>query len=283
MRPLASEAEPEAGATRSSPHSPRAPVVDVAGRGELRLLELIGSGSSSQVWRAVEPTGRIVALKILKPELRERSGAADFLAHEHAVLAELRHPHIVTTFGLTQHRGAPALVLEYLGGGDLVALAGSHPRRWIDAVRAVLSALTHLHSRGFVHRDLKARNVLFDDRDRARLVDFASSLPIGAPAPRGGTTAEYARAAQQRTAAPSSDCWAFAVLIYELLAGRLPFAEREPVAGAAGPLWPLRPPAEPAAEALADLVTAHLAADGRDSRGLSAFADVIEFAVASYR
>ena len=98
------------------------------------------------------------------------------------MLAAARHGYVVETYGLIEHDGVCALALQYLPGGDLVSLAGVDPRHWLRAAYAVHAALTHLHSLGYAHRDVKARNVLFDARGRARLIDFASALPLGAPA-----------------------------------------------------------------------------------------------------
>jgi serine/threonine protein kinase len=227
----------------------------------------------------VDAAGRTTALKIP----HESSGAARaLLAREHAWLAALAHGHVVATFGLGTHRSAPVLALEYLPGGDLVSLAGAAMRHWIDAARAVHAALGHLHARGLAHRDVKARNVLFGADGRARLIDFASVLPFGAPAPRAGTTAAHRAPGPARMAvAAFDDVYAFAVLLYELLAGRLPYGVdgHAPARGSI-PAWPLAASSDPAAAALADCVLEVLAAD---DAGLSAFADVLESAAMAHR
>jgi eukaryotic-like serine/threonine-protein kinase len=284
MQSRVSEAEPEA-AFRRAARSPSSPSRDAAGDAELRLLDLLGDGGSAQVWRAADPSGRIVAVKMLKPELRERVGARACLEREHHLLCALRDARIVAARGFVDCGGVPALVLEYLRGGDLVALAGSHPRHWLLAVRDVGGALAHMHARGFVHRDVKARNVLLDSDDRARLIDFASVLPIGAAAAHAGATAAHRPPGSvSGPVMPADDCYAFAALLYELLAGRLPYG-RAPAAELAGraPPWPLTDAADPSVRRLAELVSEALASAGRLPGGLSALADVIESAVAAYR
>ena len=248
-----------------------------------RLVERVGAGGSSEVWGALDARGRSVALKI------PRSGAQAHdalvrLEREHETLAAVQHGHIVAAHGLIQHRGACALVLEYLPGGDLVALAGTQPRHWLPAARAVYAALAHLHGLGLAHRDVKARNVLFDARGRARLIDFASALPLGAAAQTGGTTSAHVRPGRDPIVAAADDAYAYAVLLYELFAGRLPYGpagrvgRRVAVRARLRSPWPVR---RGPATALAARVRDVLETDPGSAPGLSVFADVLESAVAA--
>jgi len=288
MQPPVSPAGAERDAELDVPDRARAPLLAAralfAAAG-WRFIERVGAGSTAEVWHALDPRGRDVALKL--PRAAPRPGAAlASLAREHELLASVKHPHIVATRGLVERGGVSGLVLEYLPGGDLVALAGAQPRHWLPAARALHAALAHLHARGYAHRDVKARNVLFDARGRARLIDFASALPLGAHAPSGGTTSAHRPAALAATVTAAEDAYAFAVLLYELLAGRLPYGPagravaRAHSSAPVAPEWPLpgRPGADPVAGALAARVLEVLEADGRAASGLSAFADVLESA-----
>jgi serine/threonine protein kinase len=250
--------------------------------GGWRLVARLGAGGSSEVWRALDRHGRSVALKIPRSDVPPHEALAR-LEREHAALAASKHGHIVATYGLIEHRGACALALEYLPGGDLVALAGTHPRHWLRAARAVHAALAHLHGLGLAHRDVKARNVLFDARGRATLIDFASVLPLGTAAQNGGTTAAHARSGRDPIVAVADDAYAYAVLLYELFAGRLPFGPSGRTAGRPGRRARLAAPwrgarAGPTA-GLAARVRDVLRADPARAPGLSVFTDVLESAL----
>jgi serine/threonine-protein kinase len=251
-----------------------------------RLVERVGAGGTSEVWRALDGRGQSVALKIPRSAVPAPEALAR-LEREHEVLAAAQHGAVVATYGLVERRGACALALEYLPGGDLVALVGAEPRHWLRAARAIYAALAHLHALGFAHRDVKARNVLFDARGRAKLIDFASALPLGSTAPSGGTTAAHLRSGRDAIVAAADDSYAYAVLLYELFAGRLPYGpagrSARQAASRARLSLPWRGARRGPTAALAARVRDVLEADPARAPGLSVFADVLESAVAAER
>lgn len=203
--------------------------------GRFVLENRVHASAHAEVWRARDSQGAFVAIKLAKPTPESRAR----LRAEHAWLARLSHVTILHPVAWIDDVRHAALVAEYVDGGDLVSLAGAPPRCWASPMAEVAEALAFLHARSVVHRDVKARNVLLDSAGRARLIDFGSAAEIGSPRTLGSTTAAH-RYSDAGTISAADDVFAFAVLLYELMAGRLPFgAEPAPSRRIAAP--PLTP------------------------------------------
>ncbi len=240
--------------------------------GAWRPVALCGRGGTAEVWLARADDGREAALKRLQPALRQHPGARECLRREFAVLRAVASVGVVVPLELVECDDGPALVLEYLPHGDLVSLLGTPARYWLAALRAVHAGLTDLHSYGVAHGDLKARNVLVARDLSARLVDLTSARPIDAPAVR--STAAYSLPPGLPATARAADCFAFAVLLYELATGRLPYGADGAARLGAG--LPAAAPREPQAARLAAAAEPMLLAGGSLPQGLSYFTDVIE-------
>ncbi len=267
-----------------APHALRLRAGAFAGL-EVRLERRLAAGRMTEVWFGAADDERRLAVKVLKSDWLPRPGARALLRREYEVLGSLQHPGIVAVGAFVDEPDCAALVYEYLGGGDLVSLAGAAPRHWIAPARDLLCALEYLHGRDFAHRDVKARNVMFDSRGRARLIDFGSAARIGEPCSEHGTTAAHRPLHARLTrVAPQLDLYAFAVLLYELLSGRLPFGVAPGASALRGaPELPASVELEDSQElaALQKLVLAALApSDDRSIGSVSEFANVIESVLA---
>lgn len=218
----------------------------------LRLIRPLGARQT--VWLAHDESGRPSAVK---------TGPTAVIEHEARVLTGLLHPHIVRCERVVRGEFGPVLVMEYLAGGDLVSLAGAAPAHWLEALAAIVDGLAHVHGKGFVHRDLKARNVLLAGDDSVRLIDFGSALRIGSPWTAGGTTV----VAPDRGTGPvaaADDVHALAALAHELIHGVPPGRGRSPGRAAA-------------AEPLSGTVDACLGSyAGAETVGFEGFRTVIE-------
>lgn len=233
--------------------------------GRYRLVTRLGAGGMSEVWAADDlELGRRVALKLLARD----ADPARFEREAQAVAA-LAHPNICRLYDYGEEGGRPFMVLEYLDGGtleDRLVPGEPYPRDETDRLARELAAgLAHAHARGLVHRDLKPANVLFDDEGVAKIADFGIARLVGSGTlTETGTllgTAAYIspEQAQGLPATTASDVYSYGVILYRLLARRLPFESDSPMELARmhiqEPPFPLseaRPSAPPVLAALAE-------------------------------
>jgi eukaryotic-like serine/threonine-protein kinase len=204
-------------------------VTDSVIAGRYHLERRIGAGGMSEVWEATDAElGRKVAVKLLAfdadPERFDREARA---------AAGLAHPNVCALYDYGDAGGRRFMVLELLPGGSLDdRLAEERPLPDDETRRIaaeIAAGLAHAHQRGVVHRDLKPANILFDTEGRAKIADFGIARTRGATGlTEAGTvlgTAAYISPEQARgdPATPTSDVYAFGVILFRMLTGRLPF------------------------------------------------------------
>jgi eukaryotic-like serine/threonine-protein kinase len=204
--------------------------------GRYRIDAALGTGASAHVYLATDVTlKRRVAIKMLHPALAaDRSFLKRFRAEAQAA-ASLTHPNLVAVYDWGEDSDGPYLVLEYLGGGSLRDLLDdSHPLgpAHVAGIGAQAAhGLAYAHARGFVHRDVKPANLLFDeDRRRLCVADFGLARALAEAAwtePVGATlgTARYAapEQAQGRRVDGRADVYALCLVLYEAITGSVPF------------------------------------------------------------
>ncbi len=201
-----------------------------------RVLASIGAGGMGAVYLAEdERLGRRVALKLLPPELtRDGEARARFLQEARAASA-LDHPSICTVYesGETPD-GQAYLAMAHYAGETLEARIARGPLPVVDALEIasqVADGLAEAHAHGIVHRDIKPANVILTQSGRVKIVDFGlahlterSAVATGAGIAVGTLAYMAPEQARGETADARADLWALGVVLYEMLAGRRPFA-----------------------------------------------------------
>jgi serine/threonine-protein kinase len=203
--------------------------------GRYLLDRRLGHGSMGEVWLARDlELERPVALKLLAPD----ADRARF-DREAKAAAGLAHHNVTRLYDYGEADGRPHIVFEYLPGGTLEErFVPDRPLPDEEAfviATELAAGLAHAHAHGLVHRDLKPANVLFDDEDRPKIADFGIASIAGGPTlTEAGTvlgTAAYISPEQAggKPAIPASDVYAFGVILFRMLTGRLPFESEAPL------------------------------------------------------
>jgi tetratricopeptide (TPR) repeat protein/predicted Ser/Thr protein kinase len=211
--------------------------------GHYRVLRLLGEGGMGAVYEAEqENPRRIAALKVIKPGLISPELLRRF-EHEARALGRLQHPGIAqiyeagtaeTGFGPQQY-----FAMEFIRGRSLLEYAGQkqlNTRERLDLMVKICEAVHHAHQRGLIHRDLKPSNILVDETGQPKILDFgvARATDSDAQATRqtdlGQLVGTLAYMSPEQVLGDPleldtrSDVYALGVILYELLAGRMPYS-----------------------------------------------------------
>ena len=204
--------------------------------------ERLGSGGMGDVYRARDTRlGRAVALKFIDPAHDRDPDRRERLLKEAQAAAMLRSPAVATTYDIGEEDGTLFIVMELVEGETLSDRLQRGPlsvRQTLGMTLQVADALDEAHGLGIIHRDIKAANLVMDDQGRVKVLDFGLAKFTGPEADRGTAetmaqtslgvivgTVSYMSPEQAlgRNVDTRSDLFSLGIVMYESLAGRLPF------------------------------------------------------------
>jgi serine/threonine protein kinase len=211
---------------------------------QYQLEQEIGRGGMSVVYRARDRRlNRLVAIKVLPPELAYDPAIRTRFTREAQTAAQLSHAHIVPIYDVGEKDGIAHFVMGLMTGGNLAELLAREPRQSIDEARRILreiaDALAYAHLRGVIHRDIKPDNILIDaatgrvmvtDFGIARAIEAGTRLTVTGAAVGTPTYMSPEQAMGEREIDGRSDIYSLGVIGYQMLTGRVPFAAGNPMA-----------------------------------------------------
>ena len=209
--------------------------------GHYLVLEMLGQGGMGVVYKARDARlGRLAALKVLRPDSQTGTDATRRFLREAQTASALNHPNILTIYDIGTDAGLDYIAMEFVEGGTLANLIASGPlpiERALRVAAQVADALAVAHAASIVHRDLKPSNIMMPAADRVKVVDFglakvssdaSSASETTTPLTAAGAivgTAPYMSPEQAtgRGVDARSDLFSLGSILYEMLAGRMPF------------------------------------------------------------
>jgi eukaryotic-like serine/threonine-protein kinase len=196
--------------------------------GPFEHLQRVGRGSFGEVYRAFDPTlQRHVALKLLLPTQLNRDEEVSALLREARAIARVRHPNVVPIYGVDRHEGRLGFWSDFVNGQTLAELVTAQgamgPREAALVGIDVCRAAGAVHAAGFLHRDIKAGNVMREEGGRILLMDFGLTHALGTGEDSSGTPAYMApELLLGEPATMSSDVYAIGIMLFYLLAKQYP-------------------------------------------------------------
>lgn len=208
--------------------------------GHYRIIEQLGRGGMATVYKAYHANlDRYVALKVLHPAFLEDDNFQARFQREARLVAKLEHPNIVPIYDFAEYENQPYLVMKYIEGETLKAHLSrgrlSVEQIW-NIVNAVGAGLAYAHEKGILHRDVKPSNVILGKDGQVYLADFG----LARIAERGESTLsgdmimgtpQYISPEQAmgvKDLDEGTDIYSFAVMLYEMVVGQVPFSSDTP-------------------------------------------------------
>lgn len=202
--------------------------------GSLKLVRQLGIGKHCQIWEAADGSGSC-AVKVVDPDMAHDAGQRRLLEHELRVASSLAHPGLIRIDRFSEEGGLPHLVMELYPHANLKKQVAEG----VDPLAARLQriametamALDHMHSRGWIHRDVKPDNILAAPDGKVKVIDFAiagrkpgllGGLLGGQPA-QGSPSYIAPEQIRGRRVDPRADIYSLGCTFFELVTGEVPY------------------------------------------------------------
>ncbi len=201
--------------------------------GRYEILQLLGEGGMGAVYKANDrAVDRLVALKVIRPELASRPEMLQRFKQELILARQITHKNVIRIFDFGEADGTKFISMDFVDGKDLKSIVREKGKLPAEEARNVIlqvgRALNAAHSEGVIHRDLKPQNIMVDGEGRVTVMDFGIARSMESP---GMTqtgmvigTPEYMSPEQGRgeTVDGRSDLYSLGIILYELLTGHTP-------------------------------------------------------------
>ncbi|MBI5118390.1 serine/threonine protein kinase, partial [Candidatus Poribacteria bacterium] len=213
--------------------------------GNYRILSPIATGGMGRVFLArEETTGRHFAIKVLPEHFLEDRKRSQYLEREVKLAKRLKHPNVIDIYGLYVQNGVGYLLMELMDGGNLRPYIEAHSLSLYDSLNVILkicAGLHYIHNHkledgrfySIIHRDIKPENILLSKDGRLKVADFGLSVAedfwsLRGPKSRAGTLF-YMSPEQLRGKSLDirTDIFSLGLVMYELLAGQLPYKTQD--------------------------------------------------------
>ncbi|MBI5884073.1 MAG: protein kinase [Elusimicrobia bacterium] len=202
--------------------------------GQYEIIREIGEGGMGLVYEAMDRgLQRRVAVKKMRPEIRDDAKERQRFLVEAKTVAALKHPSIVDIFSIVEEDGEVYLIFEFVQGKTLFEVIQNSPLPFPAAVKRfkeVAAALDHAHSCKVIHRDMKPSNIMIDLEGKAHVMDFGVARVAKDALTRVamtqtvfGTPPYMSPEQEQGVVSPQGDVYSMAICLYESLSKRLPF------------------------------------------------------------
>ncbi len=256
---------------------------------QYKILEKIGAGGQGTVYKALDTKlDRTVVIKVLPPELTAKTANFKRFEREAQLCSQLDHPNVCTIYDFHEDDGVFYIAMQYIEGKNVRQLVDGRPldlKSALGIAVQVCDALAYTHSRGIIHRDIKAGNIIVNDTGQAKILDFGLAkllqeepLENGAEravditeigVPYGTATYAAPEQAKGERADHRADIFSTGVLLYEMLTGIWAFqgktvhdVRHEVLYGTPKPLDEMRP--EPTPPRLQEIINKALAKNPKD-------------------